>query len=441
VNPSLLLVDDDPSTRLGFSRFLMRAGYDVSEASCLEEAREAIGSRRFDAVILDLYLPDGNGLDWISELRGSCPDIAIVVITGAGDIPLAVDAMRRGADNFLAKPVNLAEVDVFLRKGLELAGLRRTTLTQRRLSKKTEPFFGQSPAMKRVRDFASLAAENDSTVLFQGESGSGKGVLARWIYEHGQRRSGPFVEINCSSLRGELLASELFGHVRGAFTSAVQDRQGLIEVADGGTLFLDEIGDMDLQVQSQFLKVIEEKSYRRFGETNLRKSDFRLVCATNKDLAEEIRSCRFRGDLYYRINLFPILIPPLRERQEDLPGHISHILHDLDLGGLRVSPDAMSLLASYDWPGNVRELRNVMERAMLLSRRAGPLEPEHFPGIVGVPAGAGSEGKIRKLAEIEADHIRELVGKAGGNARKVAEDLGISRATLYRKLKKSSRSR
>ncbi len=436
MKPGLLVVDDEQAALFGLTRYLTSAGYYVGGASCLAEGRDIIASRRFDAVILDLFLPDGNGLEWIDDLRASYPDIAIIVITGAGDIPLAVEAMRRGADNFLTKPVDMTELDVFLRKSLELSALRRKNSAESRLSKKNHRYFGMSPAMKEVMDLASLAAENESAVLLQGESGVGKGVLARWIYEKGTRKSGPFVEINCSSLRGELLASELFGHVRGAFTSAVQDRQGLIEVADGGTLFLDEIGDMDSAVQSQFLKVIEEKCYRRLGDVRLRSSDFRLICATNKDIGEEIDSGRFRRDLYFRINLFPIAIPPLERRKEDLPALAGHMLSVCGASDVEVSAPAMKLLMDYSWPGNVRELKNVIERALLLSRGTGRLKPEHFPGIGGARTAPVTASGTR-LAQIEREYIKSVLDLVEGNVDKAARELGISRATLYRKLRKT----
>lgn len=259
MKPTVLIVDDNEKVLLAERRHLLAAGYDVHSAATVAQAREAAAERRFDAVLLDLNLPDGNGLDYVEELRQANRAMAIVVITGQDDISVVVEAMRRGADNFLAKPVDMEALQVFLSKALEIGTMRRGQMTRRRTVKMIEPFFGEAPAMRRVQDLAASATRNDAAVVIYGETGAGKGVLARWIHEHSERASAPFVEVNCSGLRGELLSSELFGHVRGAFTSAVEDRQGLIEVADGGTMFLDEIGDMDLGVQAQFLKVIEEK--------------------------------------------------------------------------------------------------------------------------------------------------------------------------------------
>ena len=436
MKPRVLLIDDDPGIVFGFTKYLSKSGYQVVDASCLAEAQEAVSTERFDAVLLDLNLPDGNGLEWIDQLRAGQPDIAIVVITGSGDIPTAVEAMRRGADNFLTKPVDMPELDVYLRKSLEVGTLRRSNLVSQRLSRKDQPFFGGSDAYRQALELASVAAENESVVLLQGETGTGKGVLARWIHDHSTRKDAPFVEVNCSGLKGELLASDLFGHAKGAFTSAVQDRQGLVEVADQGTLFLDEIGDMDLPVQAQLLKVIEEKNYRRVGEVKVRKSNFRLICATNKDLSKEAEEGRFRQDLYFRIFIFPITVPPLRESKEDLPGFVHYFLQLLRTPGQEIPREVMELILAYQWPGNIRELRNVLERAVLLARQ-NPLSPEHFSCLqVGQQApSSGATGM--GLGGLEVEHIRKTLASFGGDAARAAAALGISRATLYRKLKKN----
>jgi DNA-binding NtrC family response regulator len=435
MNPKILIIDDEEGTRFGFSRYLSKAGYRVQEAATLSESKEAVSSQRFDAILLDLHLPDGNGLDWISELRESHPDVALVIITAFGDIPVAVEAMRCGADNFLTKPVNMADLDVFLRKSLELGNLRREHLTNQRLTRKDQPYFGESLAMKKVMNMVSLAAKNDSPVVFLGETGSGKGFLAKWLHDHSLRYSGPFVEVNCSNLRGDLLASELFGHAKGAFTSAVHDKQGLIEVADGGTLFLDEIIDMDIGVQAQFLKVIEEKQYRRLGEVKIRRSDFRLICATNHDLVAETKEGRFRKDLYFRIAVLPVTIPTLRERPEDIPGFVRQILTNLGHHEIEITDEIMQLLKNYPWPGNIRELRNVLERAILLSY-GDPLSAEHFPGLDSRYFMSENKTGVSNLNNIEETHIRTVIKRFDGDTRKAAEALGISRATLYRKLKK-----
>lgn len=432
---SVLIVDDNETILRLFRRQLTLAGYDVESASTLAAAREAAAGRRFDAVLLDLNLPDGSGLDYVGELRQVNPSTAIVVITGHGDVQVAVEAMRRGADNFLTKPVDMEALKLFLSKGLEIENMRRGQLVRSRTAKPVEPFFGVAPAMQKVLELATQAARNNAAVLIHGETGAGKGILARWIHEHCSRAGAPLVEVNCSGLRGELLSSELFGHARGAFTSAVEDRQGLIEVADGATLFLDEIGDMDISVQAQFLKVIEEKRYRRLGEVRMRSSEFRLICATNQPLEERVRTGAFRRDLFFRINVFPIKMPALRDIPENIPGLVTSLLRDLSAREVEIDPSVMDLLVHYPWPGNVRELRNVLERALVLS--TGVLAPEHFHGLTEAPTAAtpGTPATSGlKLSEIESVRIQEAMTRFGGDTRKVAEVLGISRATLYRRL-------
>jgi DNA-binding NtrC family response regulator len=268
--------------------------------------------------------------------------------------------------------------------------------------------------------------------LLEGETGSGKGVLARWIHERSSRQSMPFVELSCAGLRGELLSSELFGHTRGAFTSAVADRQGLIEVADGGTLFLDEIGELDPSVQPQFLKVLEEKRYRRLGDVRERRSEFRLICASNRDLDAEIEAGRFRADLHFRINVFPVSLPPLRERHEDIPALVAHILARLGAHNAVLTPAAMKRLKEHSWPGNVRELKNAIERALLVARGAS-LEPEHFTWLEGVSL----EPQAATPESSEADRIRQALDAHDGRVEEAAKALGMSRATLYRRLKKA----
>ncbi|HUU26798.1 MAG TPA: sigma-54 dependent transcriptional regulator [archaeon] len=434
---NLLLVDDDPGIQFGFSKYFSKAGFAIRTASRLAEAREVFLSQRFDAILLDLILPDGKGIDWIHEIRRQHPDTAIVVITGHGDIPLAVEAMQRGADNFLTKPVSLDNLKVILSKSLELGALRRRHYTSQRLTKKVEPYFGDSPVMKKVKELASLATENQSTVIIMGETGSGKGVLARWIHDSSDYSSSPFVEINCSGLKGELFASELFGHARGSFTSASQDKLGLVEVADGGTLFLDEVSDMPLNVQAEFLKVIEEKTYRRLGEVTLRRSEFRLICSTNQDLLQRTREGRFRQDLYFRINVFPIHLSSLRERKQDLPGLVRYLLNTLGAPEIEVPPEVMKLLKSYSWPGNIRELKNVLERALLLAHGE-PLALSHFTGLDTQSSLAYNNETVYNLEDLEKLHIKSVLNRFNGDTRKTAEILGISLATLYRKLKKIS---
>jgi DNA-binding NtrC family response regulator len=425
-----MVVDDEPAIRLGFRAYLDRSGFEVVETDCLARARQALLRTRLDAVVLDMRLPDGNGLDWIAELRDVHPGLVIVVVTGHGDVPLAVEAMRRGADEFVTKPVNMAELEAFLRNSLEGRLPRRSTAPRRAAQQRPSLFFGNSSAALRLRELGALAAQNESPALLQGETGSGKSLLARWIHDHGARASRPFVELSCAVLSGDLLASELFGHARGAFTSALSDKQGLLDVADGGTLFLDEVSEMEPAIQAQFLKVLEEKRYRRLGEVSQRTSEFRLICATNRNLRHETESGRFRTDLYFRVNVFPVDVPPLRTRPEDLPGFVGHLLATLGAAGSDVLPEALEALQRYEWPGNVRELRNALERALLLARGEA-LGPEHFRRLdVFGPRTAEVLKQEREWL------VRSAIRNNQGNVAAAAQALGVSRATMYRRLQR-----
>ncbi len=431
----VLLIDDEPSVQFGFSAYLSKTGYQVQTAGSITEARNKLVHGSFDIILLDLSLPDGNGLDLIAEIRQNYPEVALVVITGRGDVPVAVKAMQLGADNFLTKPVDMNELNVYLNKSAELKGLRSKEITRKRLDKRQEPYFGESPVIRKSMEMAEMAAGTDSTVLIHGQTGTGKGVLAKWIHEHSSRSSGFFVEVNCSALKGDLLSNELFGHAKGSFTSAHQDQQGLLEVADGGTLFLDEIGDMDLSVQAQFLKVIEEKQYRRIGEVKQRQSNFRLIGATNQDLLFHTKHGRFRLDLYYRINVFPIYLPPLTELGSDLEGLTLHLLRSLNYSGAAIPSDVLQLLRCYHWPGNIRELKNVLERSLMLAG-GNILKPSHFVGLDLQNEELLSENKESSIENAEMAHIKDVMEQCDWDTTAAAMILGVSRPTLYRKLKK-----
>jgi DNA-binding NtrC family response regulator len=354
-------------------------------------------------------------------------------------VPIAVEAMRRGADQFMTKPVNIGELEAFLRKTLEDDGprhglpgkaARRGTAPRRAAPARPSLFFGDSTAGQRLRELGSLAARNDSPALLQGETGSGKSLLARWIHDHGARASRPFVELSCAALSGELLASELFGHARGAFTSALSDKEGLLDVADGGTLFLDEVSEMEPATQARFLKVLEEKRYRRLGEVVERRSEFRLICATNRNLRHETEAGRFRADLFFRLNVFPIDVPALRTRPEDLAALVQHLLATLGAADTPVSPAAVEALQRHSWPGNVRELRNALERAVLLAR-GDALAPEHFRRLDAL----GVRPPEMLMQEREW-LLRSAIRNSRGNVTAAAQALGVSRATMYRRLQR-----
>jgi len=427
----LILVDDDESVQYAYKRYFAKGEFHIVFANTLKAAKTTIASERFDAMILDLSLPDGESLEWIPELKTSYPGMPIIIVTGTGDISSAVKAIKYGAENFLTKPVSMTDLKVLLERCIELGAVRKRDRIQQRQMNQSSPYFGKNPSTEKMLELATIAAKSHSVVLLEGETGTGKGVLARWIHYNGQRTAQPFVEVNCSILKGELLRSELFGHARGAFTSAVKDREGLLELADHGTLFLDEIGDMDQAAQAQMLKAIEEKSFRRIGESAVRKSDFRLICATNHDLKAEASD--FRRDLYYRINVFPITLLPLKKRKEEIPGLSEYFLNSSNYGHFPLNPDVLRLLTEYPWPGNTRELRNVLERALLLAQNE-PLTSLHFPDL----SPEVDNGNLQKLEDLEDNHILQMLEKFNGNKTKTCEALGLSISSLYRRLAKIS---
>ena len=434
MRPNVLLIEDNAATRFGFVRYFSNEGYEIFEAANIAEASTALAVRRFDIMILDINLPDGNGIDFIGTARANDPCIPIIVITGQGDIPLAVEAMQRGADNFLTKPVDNAALAVFIRKTLEIGILKKQQSARKRLEKKDDFFIGEVRIMQEIHGLALAAAASDIPVLITGETGTGKGMLARWIHQQGARAANECVEVNCSGLRGEMLSREIFGNARGAFTSADQDRKGLLDIADRGTLFLDEIGDMSIDVQAQFLKVLEEKSYRRLGDVKLLRSNFRLICATHHDLDSLASSGQFRQDLVYRINMMTIHLPSLRERMDDLPALVAYLLRSLGSTAAVLSEDVMKMLHDYHWPGNIRELKNILERALLLTPHGATLRQAHFSSLTNHRLQQPAPNQLT-VQDVEEAHIKAVLKQTRGDINKAAEKLNLSRATLYRRIK------
>lgn len=397
-----------------------------------------------DLILLDLNLPDESGfglLPWIKELD---EEISVMIITGDSDVSTVVEAMKRGADHFLAKPFSMDELHLEVENRLAAHRLRKQARVIRdRSSTKGDEILpemvGNSAAVSRVRDMVGRVAGTESSVLLLGESGTGKGLLAGGIHRLSRRAAGPYVELNCASIQPQLLESELFGYEKGAFTGAVSRKPGLMEIADGGTLFLDEIAEMEAASQGKLLKALEDHSFRRIGGTKEINSNFRLIAATNHDLEEDVGRGLFRQDLYYRLNVFQIRMPPLRERRDDILELVPHFIQSLNpLVGRQihsVSADALEAIRAYCWPGNVRELRNVIERAMILAH-GDELKMEHLPESFrkNTPA-AGDPGAI-SLEDVEREHIRRTLESLGGNIQKSAKVLGISRSTLYAKMEK-----
>src|SRR3569623_1809365 len=439
---SVLIVDDEKNIRQTLRVCLEALDADVAEAGAAQAALEAIGRAAFDLVFLDLKLGAQSSLDLIPMLLSENPNIVIIVVTAYATIETAVEAIRRGAWDYLPKPFTPAQIRHLMQKAQEQRSLSaRVADLQSRLADETpEVALGSDAAsMRAVREVGGRAAQADVSVLFRGESGTGKSVFARAMHLQSKRRDRPFVTINCPTLTEDLLASELFGHTKGAFTGAIRDQPGRVETAEGGTRVLDEIGDMPAGMQAKLLRVLQERCFERVGESRTRKANVRVVAATNRDLDADVPTGRFREDLLFRLNVIEIRVPSLRERREDiLPMARRFLTFFARVVGRPVpelSPDAARVLVDYAWPGNVRELRNTIERAVILWPSP-VLEPRAFPErLAGARGQAPTVGGHFTLDEIERAHIRASVGQSRA-MEEAAAALGIDDSTLWRKRKR-----
>ncbi len=446
---SVLLIDDDADLRKALGDYFDRLGFEVSRAATGETGVDEFERVRPEVVILDLHLPDASGLDVLERLRSRGG--SVILLTGQGDIETAVRAMQLGAEHFLTKPVDLNHLGAAAARVVEKARLARENELLRVRAHLAEgpDSLGVSPAMRELaRQVELLGASERTTVLLTGESGTGKGWVARLIHRLSARGPGPFVEVNCGGLSATFLDSELFGHEKGAFTDAKELKQGLFELADRGTIFLDEIGELALELQPKLLKVLETKTFRRLGGTREITVDVRLVAATNRDLLSDVKAGRFREDLYYRLNVLPIHLPAVRDRaREDRLALLTRILAALraELPGCPsvCTSEALDRLLSAPWPGNIREMRNVVERAMILGQGGPAISVEHLPadlrkGAAGAAVG-GTGGDRRHvpqtLADVERLQIEKTLRFHDGNRTRSAQELGISRATLINKIK------
>jgi DNA-binding NtrC family response regulator len=437
----VLIVDDEYAVRFGIREFLELHGYQIEEAETCRDARGIFGTSRPDVVIADYMLPDGTALDLLPRLKEIDSEIPLLVLTAHGSIDLAVRAIKEGAEQFLTKPIELATLHVILQRLLEKQRSHHKQLASRsrQVRQTIDPFIGTSAAILTLADQARKFLTTESPVLILGETGSGKGILARWLHENSPRAEEAFVDLNCAGLSRELLETELFGHEKGAFTSATASKQGLFEVAHRGTIFLDEIGDVDLQIQPKLLKVLEDKRFRRVGDVRDRQVDVRLIAATHQDLIQLVREKKFRDDLYFRISTIPLSFPPLRERIEDIPVLARYLLNkvslDLGRGDIQLNDDCVKALQAYAWPGNVRELRNVIERAVLLSdQKIIGLKDLNFDGHARVGSPPYDSGLT--LLQMEKQHIQRVLQEEQGRVEKAARRLGIPRSSLYQKIKK-----
>src|SRR5215210_2999842 len=437
----ILIVDDDPSVRFGMRDFLELHDYQIDEAENCDQAHRMFSTSRPDIVIADYLLPDGTALDLLPRLKEVNSGIPLLVLTGHGSIDLAVRSIKEGAEQFLTKPIELPTLHVILQRLIEKQRSHHKQLANksRQVRESIDPFIGTSAIIRSLADQAKRVLTTDRPVLILGETGSGKGVLAKWLHENSSRGDEAFVDLNCAGLSRELLETELFGHEKGAFTSATASKQGLFEVAHRGTIFLDEVGDVDLQIQPKLLKVLEEKRFRRVGDVRDRQVDVRLIAATHQDIGQLVRERRFRDDLYFRISTIPLSFPALRDRIEDIPTMAQYLLNkvsaDLGRGELRLDEGCIQALQAYSWPGNIRELRNVIERAVLLSdQKSITLNDLHFDGHTQI--GAPFLDSRLTLQELERQHIERVLQEEQGRVEKAAKRLGIPRSSLYQKIKK-----
>jgi two-component system nitrogen regulation response regulator NtrX len=444
--PSILIVDDEPGVRSALGGVLRDEGYEVDAVDTGEACLERLSRQVYDVVVLDIWLPGMDGLGTLARMRERQIDSQVVIISGHGNIESAVRAIKMGAFDFVEKPLSLEKTVLVVRNALRQRSLEVENRALRARVDAQHTMVGESYAMVKLREQVAMAAPTNGRVLIFGENGTGKELVARNIHQLSRRRTGPFVEVNCAAIPEDLIESELFGHVRGAFTGAVADRRGKFEAAHGGTIFLDEIADMSLKTQAKVLRVLQEQVMEAVGGSTRIKVDARVLAATNKDLTAEIRAGRFREDLYFRLNVVPIFVPPLRERQEDIPLLADHFMARLarEYGRRPKTFDADAIIAlrQYAWPGNVRELHNVVERLMIMvpGNRISSRDLTFLDQTVA----AGTETPVQTSAAVplheardrfERDYILRALAAQQGNISRTAEALGIERSNLYRKMR------
>ena len=437
--PRIMIVDDERSVRSSLREWFMEDGFEVETAEDGLDALKKLDAGPFDLMIVDLKMPRMDGITLQRRLQEVDPGGTVIILTAFAAVDTAVEALKLGAFDYVTKPVDPDDLSHTVRRALEQ---KRLTEENVRLRDKVSelssfsPIIGGSPAMGHVMDLVGSVSETEASVVIRGESGTGKELIARAIHAASPRRFFPIVAVNCGAIPETLLESELFGHEKGAFTGAHYRRKGKIELANGGTLFLDEIGEIPPKMQVDLLRVLESHRFTRLGGTQEIESDFRLVCATNRDLETLVREEAFREDLYYRINVFSIELPPLRERLEDIPLLTEHFVdkyaQSMGKPPKGVTDEAVELLRSYDWPGNVRELENAIERAMVVGQ-GNRIRPEDLPLRVEQEA---VRPRNRSLESLESAHIARVLREESGNVSQAARVLGIDRGTLYNKIKK-----
>ena len=437
----ILIVDDQQSILDVLSIMLRREGYDVLTALSGEEALEAVKTDNIDLAIADIKMMPMDGIAVLDAMKKIDPDLAVIMMTAYASIQTAIEAMKKGAYEYVMKPFKMDELRLLVQRGLEQRSIIQENRSLKHQIQQKYSFDQLIGASKQMQDLFALirkVAPTDSTILIYGESGTGKELVARAIHYNSRRRDKRFEPINCAALPESLLESELFGHVKGAFTGAYVDKEGVFVVADKGTIFLDEIGAMSSAMQSKLLRVLQEKEIKRVGDTKQRKIDVRVIAATNEPLSDRVDAGSFREDLFYRLSVIPIEIAPLREKKEDIPLLLRHFVsqhNEKGAGGKKLSPEALDVLMGYDWPGNIRELENVVERAATLCD-SDTITPEDLPPkLLEQSASRGRDSTLRNVVrDSERAHIRKIMRQTQGDKKKAAETLGISVPSLYRKL-------
>jgi DNA-binding NtrC family response regulator len=436
----LLIVDDELSVRDSLGKWFHEEGYEVATTENASDALTRLAEQRWDAALVDIKMHGTDGIELQRRMHEVDPELIVIMMTGYASVETAVTALKNGAYDYVTKPLDPDEIAHLVKNALaHKRTAQENVLLRETVAEVARPgdLIGQSSAMRKIFDAIETVGPTDATVLITSESGTGKELLARAIHQASPRRFHPLVVIHCGALTETLLESELFGHEKGAFTGAQYRKKGKFEIAEGGTVFLDEIGDISLKTQTDLLRVLQEREITRVGGNQIIKVDFRCIAATNKDLEKLIEEGKFRPDLFYRLNVFRIELPPLRERREDIPLLVDHFVRKLSLAMnkrmTRVSPAAMNLLQQQPWLGNVRELENAVERAMVVGQEP-ELKEQDF--IFKSQSGTGSNGASKSLEDIERSHILRVVEECGGNQSRAAELLDIDRVTLYHKLKK-----
>ncbi len=441
---SLLVIDDEPNILTTVKRALELEGFTVEVASSGAAGLTKLAEHDIDLVLLDVMMPGETGLEVLPRLRAAHPEVAVVMMSGNATIETAVQATRLGAKDFLEKPLSSDKLVLTVQNILELTRLSREHERIRAKARAEFAMVGRSPAMRAIFDKVGKTAPSQGRVLITGENGTGKELVARAIHDHSRRVDGPFIKLNCAAIPAELIESELFGHEKGAFTGAVQQRRGKFELADGGTLFLDEVGDMNPSAQAKVLRVLQEGELERVGGSETIKVDVRVLAATNKDLQAEIEAQRFREDLFYRLNVVPIELPPLRERREDIPALVEHFLGQVceenDRKTKRVASGAMTLLMQHDWPGNVRELKNVVERLVILTGDVEVIsDGDVADALPRVKAVKGSFARGTPFKDLVAASERDIILAAleanEHHVSNTARELQLERSHLYKKMR------